>query len=161
MLNIKDQSSSASGDGTSTSCTSHRGTVSFAPSSYSQQRASSGSGESGSSAIKKWNIPKFLDAWQGTVCKPFFKLLLEWRVTAHKGKSQSQLNDLYSTTVEKFQTALTVSAKKRQTKKSRRSKKSNPKSKDDGNDDSGNDDVSSAGEEMMTRKRCIYKRVVG
>ena len=147
MLNIKDQASSASGYDTS-----RRGTVSFAPNS-SQQRASSGSGESGSSAIKKWNIPKFPDAWQGTVGKPFFKLLLEWRVTAHKGKSQSQLNDLYSTTVEKFQTALTVSAKKGQTKKSRRSKKSNPKSKDDGNDDSGNDDGSSAGEEMVTRKR--------
>ena len=118
VLNIKDRASSVSGDGTSNLCTSRR-SVSFSSNSNLHQRNSSG-GESGSSTIKKCNIPKFPDAWQGTVGKPFFKLLLEWRTTAHKGKSQTQLNELYSTTVEKFQTALTVISKKGQTKKSRR-----------------------------------------
>jgi hypothetical protein len=151
VLNIKDQASSVSGDGTSNLRTSRR-SVSFLSNSSPPQRHSS-CGESGPSTIKKWNIPKFPDAWQGTVGKPFFKLLLEWRTTAHKGKTQTQLNELYSTTVEKFQTALTVSARKGQTKKSRHSKKSSSKSDNAAKDDSGNDDGSSAGEEMVTRKR--------
>ena len=154
VLNIKDQASSVSGDGTSTPRTSRR-SVSFSSSgTHSQQRHTTGHGDSGANLPKKWSIPKFPDAWQGTVGKPFFKLLLEWRTSAHKGKTQSQLNDLYSTTVEKFQKALTVSSKKGPpTKKSRRTKKTSSTSSSAANDDSGNDEGSSAGEELVTRKR--------
>ena len=159
VLNIKDQASSVSGDGTASSRTSRR-SVSFSSGSNQKQRSSAtaAGGDSGTTSFKnKWNVPKFPDTWRNSVGGPFYKLLIEWRAAAHQQKTQSQLNDLFNTTVEKFK-SMTVgtnpSKKGHQTKKSRRTKQKTSASDSNAKDESGNDeDESSVGDETVTRKR--------
>ncbi|KAI2510889.1 hypothetical protein MHU86_3510 [Fragilaria crotonensis] len=116
-LNIKDQASGVSGDGASGTRHSRR-TVST--SAGTQQR--SAGGEPGP-MNRKWIIPKFPDTWKIGIGASFFKLLLEWRIEAHKGKNQFQLNEQFNTIVERFKTTATGNGKRGKQNKSRRSKK--------------------------------------
>jgi hypothetical protein len=99
LLNIMNQACNVTGNSVATTQQSRRG-ESF--STGTQQRSSGG--YSGAS-YKKWNIPKFPDTWKFSVGASFFKLLLKWRVKAHKGKTQLQLNERFDTIVETSQTA--------------------------------------------------------
>jgi hypothetical protein len=106
-LNIKDQASGVSGDGTSGSRHSRR-TVKF---SQGTSLASS-NGDAGGKYKSKWNIPKFPDSWKTVGGNSFFnKLLLEWRAEAHKSKTQAQLNELFATVAETSQQKMTASGK--------------------------------------------------
>ena len=93
----------------------------------------------------------------------FLKILLEWRIEAHKDKNQFQLNEQFNSVVERFKTPVaTVSGKRGQRNKSRRSKKAATDSGSpstnlvDGTTASpgpGNDDASDGtGKVMVTRK---------
>jgi hypothetical protein len=91
-LNMKDQhSSSIGGDGSSGTRLSRR----------TQQETPSDA--SGTSSDKKWSIPRFPDSWKKAVGASMFKMFLDWRTDAHKGKTQAQLTSDYETVVEKVQ----------------------------------------------------------
>lgn len=110
---------------------------------------------------RKWIIPKFPDTWKIGIGASFFKLLLEWRIEAHKGKNQFQLNEQFNTIVERFKTTATGNGKRGKQNKSRRSKKAkagSTSSTPDGTattaSEPGNDDGSDgSGDELVTRKR--------
>ena len=145
-LNLKDHASNTSGDGASGSRYS-RHTVKFA----------SGTASEKSNDGKKWSIPKFPPSWSSAVGASFFKVMIEWRSAAYQGKTQTQLNDEYSTFVDTYQQKQQTGGGKRSSssKKSRRVKKA--KSSSSGSAagaDSGNDDGSSGPEEeTVTLKR--------
>jgi hypothetical protein len=86
------------GDGMSTSRHSRR-------TQQSNNRNDGGSrGGNDSTATKsggRWNIPRFPDSWKQSFGAAIFKLLMAWRVEAHKGKTQGQLTEEYSTFVER------------------------------------------------------------
>ncbi len=94
-LIMKDRAASIGGDGVGATRYSRRTSPSTSSGTHSR---SGGSGET--NATKKWTIPKYPDTWRQSFGGPLFKLLLEWRTEAHKGKSQAQLNDNFSTVVE-------------------------------------------------------------
>ena len=86
------------GDGTTTSRHSRR---------TQQSNSTQGSGPRGgydattSKGNVRWNIPRVPDSWKQAFGASLFKLLLDWRTEAHKGKSQTQLNEDFTTFVEK------------------------------------------------------------
>jgi hypothetical protein len=92
------ESSHIRGDGTTTSRHSRR-------TQQSNNKNDGGSrGGNDFQATKgsgKWNIPRFPDSWKQSFGAAIFKLLMAWRVEAHKGKSQGQLTEEYSTFVER------------------------------------------------------------
>jgi hypothetical protein len=148
-LYMKDQASSISGDGTGTRYS--RRVTQLSPGT--QQQRSLGDAGGPQFGSRKWNIPKFPDNWKSAIGASFFKLLLEWRVEAHKGRTQSQLNERFNTVVESFKTSASAGGKKKT--RSRRTKKaSDNTSGASNNNDSGNDDGSDPqGDDTVTRKR--------
>ena len=60
------------------------------------------SGGNQSHGDKKWSIPRLPDTWKKSFGASLFKLLLDWRADAHKGKTQVQSNTDYDTVVEAF-----------------------------------------------------------
>jgi hypothetical protein len=83
--------------------------------------------------------------------------MIEWRSAAHQGKTQTQLNDDFSTFVDTYKQKKQSGAgdKRKESKKSRRAKKtkSNPSGSSAGAD-SSNDDGSSGPEgDTVTLKR--------
>ena len=153
-LNIKDQALGVSGDGEA--CTRHS-CWSILTSAGTQQR--SAGGEPGP-MNRKWIIPKFPDTWKIGIGASFFKLLLERRIEAHKGKNQFQLIEQFNTIVERFKTTATGNGKRGKQNKSRRSKKAkagSTSSTPDGTttaSEPGNDDGSDGScDKLVTRKR--------
>jgi hypothetical protein len=101
-LNMKDQhSSSVGGDGTSSTRHS-RQTQQQTPTKKTSQRQPS-SDANGTLSDKKWSIPRFPDSWKKAVGAAMFKMFLDWRTDAHKGKTQAQLTSDYETVVEQVQ----------------------------------------------------------
>ena len=89
--------------------------------------------------------------------------MLDWRIEAHKGKTQSQLNTAFDTVVETYQEKQLVSGKKGgRSQKSRRAKKasSNASGSSGSMNDTGKDDGSDGPDEevMVTRKRIRLQR---
>ncbi len=146
---MKDQASNISGDGTGTRYS--RRVTQLSPGT--QQQRSVGDAGGPQFGSRKWNIPKFPDNWKSAIGASFFKLLLEWRVEAHKGRTQSQLNERFNTVIESFKTSASAGGKKKT--RSRRTKKaSDNTSGASNNNDSGNDDGSDPqGDDTVTRKR--------
>jgi hypothetical protein len=96
-LMMKDQAASGvTGDG---STRSSRRVQHSAPSTKSGKPSDSANGYS----ERKWSIPRYPDSWKKAFGASMFKLLLDWRTDAHKGKSQTELISLYDTVVEKVQ----------------------------------------------------------
>jgi hypothetical protein len=96
-LMMKDQASNIGGDGaTSSSRYSRRVQQTQSPGTHGR------SAENTASSSQKWNIPKFPDSWRSGFGTSLFKLLLSWRLDAHKGRSQTQLSNEYATLVESF-----------------------------------------------------------
>ena len=93
-LMMKDRAANLGGDGSSATRYSRR----TSQSTTGTPHRSGGSGESG--ATKKWSIPKYPDTWKQAFGGSLFKLLVDWRTEAHRGKSQTQLNDNFTTVVE-------------------------------------------------------------
>lgn len=98
-LILKDQASKLVGDGVSSN-TRYSRRVNQVSSSGTQSGRSGGG--SSTSPSEQWNIPKYPDSWKSGFGAALFKLLLAWRVDAHKGRSQSQLNTQYATIVESY-----------------------------------------------------------
>jgi hypothetical protein len=150
-LNLKDHASNTSGDGTSSSRHSRR-TVKFAAGTANGKSSTSSSGE------RKWIIPKFPTSWSSAIGSAFFKVMIEWRSAAHQNKTQSQLNDEFSTFVDTYQQKKQPGGSKKRdslSKKSRRAEKlkSSPAGSSAGSAP-GNDDRSSGSEEeTVTLKR--------
>ncbi len=96
-LMMKDQASNLSGDGVSGSCYSRRTQQSGSRPGKHQQ-----SGEQSVAKNRKWSIPRLPDTWKKAFGAFLFKLLLDWRTDAHKGKSQADLNAEYTTVIESF-----------------------------------------------------------
>ena len=97
-LMMKDQASNLSGDGTSNSRYSRRTQLSKPRGGGSKQQ----SGGNQSTGDRKWSIPRLPDTWKKSFGASLFKLLLDWRADAHKGKTQAQLNTDYDTVVEAY-----------------------------------------------------------
>lgn len=151
-LYMKDQASGVSGDGTAT-----RFSRRTAQSSTSSQQRSSTESSSSQLGSRKWNIPKYPDNWRSAFGTSLYKLLMEWRVEAHKGKSQLQLNERFNTFVESYQAPASSGGKKKKSKSRRAKKASGTDSSAAGttvNTDSGNEEGSeSQGDDTVTRKR--------
>ena len=92
---MKDRAACLGGDGTSATRYSRR----TGQSTTGTLHKAGGSGDSGASR-NKWSIPKYPDTWKHSFGGALFKLLLEWRTEAHKGKSQNYLSDHFSTVME-------------------------------------------------------------
>jgi hypothetical protein len=97
-LIMKDRAANLGGDGTGATRYSRR----TSQSSTGTPNRSGGTGDSG--VTKKWSIPKYPDTWRQAFGGSLFKLLLDWRVEAHRGKSQTHLNDHFTTVVEQVRT---------------------------------------------------------
>ncbi len=108
-LMMKDQVSGIIGDSTGTTRYSRRASHS------TPGTTSSRSGGTGGTTLFptnwKWMIPKFPDTWRSAFGNPIFRLLLEWRTDTHKGKTQMQLSDSFSTLVESVKTGASNSSK--------------------------------------------------
>ena len=113
-LMMKDQASNVGGDGSTSARYSRR----TPQASSLKQTSKYSSGDRQTSGDKKWNIPRLPDSWKKSFGGPLFKLILEWRVDAHKGKTQQQLNTLYDTVVEKFRPSQKGSATSRRASQS-------------------------------------------
>ena len=90
------------GDGTTTSRHSRRTQQSNNNRNGNGSRG--GTSDSSNTTTKggaKWNIPRFPDSWKQAVGGSMFKLMLDWRLDAHKGKSQGQLTEDFTTCVER------------------------------------------------------------
>jgi hypothetical protein len=150
-LNLKDHAANVNGDGTPGSRHSRR-TVKFASgTAYGKSSTGAPAGD------RKWSIPKFPSSWSSAIGNSFFKVMIEWRSAAHQGKTQTQLNDDFSTFVDTYKQKKQSGAgdKRKESKKSRRAKKtkSNPPGSSAGAD-SSNDDGSSGPEgDTVTLKR--------
>ena len=101
-LNMKDQHSSSVGGNGSTSTRYSRRTQQT-NSTTKKVIKHSGSATSGTFHDKQWSIPRYPDSWKKALGGSLFKMLLDWRTDAHKGKSQAQLLSDYETVVEKVQ----------------------------------------------------------
>lgn len=97
-LMMKDQASKLGGDGVSTN-TRYSRRVNQQSSSGTSNRSEGGVN---TSLSEKWNIPKYPDSWKSGFGASLYKLLLAWRIDAHKGRSQRQLNSQYATIVESY-----------------------------------------------------------
>ena len=93
-LMMKDQASTIGGDGSSTRLSRRVQTF---------PTKKGGKSSSWETSDRKWSIPRFPDTWKKAFGVPLFKLLLDWRTDAHKGKPQAQLTADYEMTVEKVQ----------------------------------------------------------
>jgi hypothetical protein len=106
-LMMRDQASRLGGDGSSGTRVSRR--AKQASSKKGGSNASSGgrsTAEPGNN-FTKWSIPRYPDSWKKAFGGSLFKLLLDWRNDAHKGKTQDQLISEYATTIEKIRPAST------------------------------------------------------
>jgi hypothetical protein len=81
-LMMKDVGPALGGDGSGTTRYSRR-TGQLSPSGHITKAG----GTNFNSTTQKWYIPKFPDTWKPTLGGSFFKLLIEWRTDAHKGKT--------------------------------------------------------------------------
>ena len=89
-LMMKDQASNIGGDGANAT-------------RFTRRIQGSSAVKSSDASSKKWSIPRYPDSWKksfGTL--ELFKLLIDWRTGAHKGQSQQQLNNEFSTVVESY-----------------------------------------------------------
>ena len=132
-LMMKDAGPTLGGDGSGTTRYSRR-----TGQSSSRGQMSTTGGTNSNSTTRKWYIPKFPDTWKQAIGGSFFKLLIEWRTEAHKGKTQAQLNDHFATVVESVKQGASGGSKKARSK-SRRSSKS-PTGGDSTSDAGGNMD---------------------
>lgn len=99
---MKDHASNITGDGVSSSRLSQRAKQSVQSKKGTSKQQPTGGGQSDTSPMK-WLIPRYPDTWKKSFGGALFKLLLDWRTDAHKGKSQFQLWSEYETTVERVQ----------------------------------------------------------
>ncbi|KAI2510963.1 hypothetical protein MHU86_3435 [Fragilaria crotonensis] len=98
-LMMKDQASKLSGDGTTGTRYSRR------TSQQSGSRSGKSQPSNGNSAAnnnRKWIIPRLPDTWKKSFGAALFKLVLDWRTDAHKGRSQLELDAEYATFVEAY-----------------------------------------------------------
>ena len=73
--------------------------------------------------------PKKADSWKAAIGAALFKMIIDWRTVAHKGNTQQQLNDNFSTVVETYTPSAPGTGKKNNNNKSktrRASKSPNP-----------------------------------
>lgn len=94
-LMMKDRASNLSGDGSHPSRQSRRV-------SSTTKRGVTSTSSAGYNDNRKWVIPKYPDTWKKAFGGPLFKLMLDWRTEAHKGKNQLQLNSEFDTVVERI-----------------------------------------------------------
>jgi hypothetical protein len=119
LLMMKDHAAShIGGDGVSSTRYSRRTTQSSAVTGSKKQ-----SGGLNYTTFRKWVIPKYPDTWKHAFGVPLFKLLLDWRTEAHKGKTQMQLSENFMTVVESVSQGTVSSGKKKAKSKSRRTSK--------------------------------------
>ena len=88
-LMMKDQASNIGGDGANTT-------------RFTRRVHGTSTSKSSDASSRKWNIPRYPDSWKKSFGNSLFKLLLDWRTGAHKGQSQQQLNNEFSTVVESY-----------------------------------------------------------
>ena len=112
-LMMKDQASNVTGDGASTTRYSRRAQSATASKTGKRQPSSGPAPDN-----RKWLIPRLPDSWKKSFGAALFKLVLDWRTDAHKGKTQLQLNDAFDTVIETY----------RPNVKSRKTSSSNPTS---------------------------------
>jgi hypothetical protein len=96
-LMMKDQASTITGDGSTSTRYSRRVQQSTPSKKFGKSTTPT------TSSARKWNIPRFPDSWKEGFGGSLFKLLLEWRTDAHKGRTQEELTSSYDTIVEKVQ----------------------------------------------------------
>jgi hypothetical protein len=108
-LMMKDQASNVAGDGTSTTRYLRR-TQSAMTSKTGKRHSSPGA----TTDSRKWLIPRLPDSWKKSFGAALFKLVLDWRNDAHKGKTQLQLNEAFDTVIKTYR----PSAKSRKTSSS-------------------------------------------
>ena len=86
---MKDQASNIGGDGANAT-------------HFTRRIQGSSVVKSSDASSKKWSIPRYPDSWRKSFGTSLFKLLIDWRTGAHKGQSQQQLNNEFSTVVESY-----------------------------------------------------------
>ena len=96
-LMMKDQASNVTGDGASTTRYSRRAQSATASKTGKRQPSSGPAPDN-----RKWLIPRLPDSWKKSFGAALFKLVLDWRTDAHKGKTQLQLNDAFDTVIETY-----------------------------------------------------------
>jgi hypothetical protein len=112
-LRTKEETSTMGGDGVGATRYSRRTTQ---PSGSPYSKTSS---TGANSTPKKWSIPKFPDSWKSAIGAALFKMIIDWRTAAHKGNTQQQLNDNFSTVVETYTPSAPGAGKKNNNKKSK------------------------------------------
>ena len=103
-LVIKDHATNVTGDGVSGTRISRRAKLNSTPNKKapSKQFAGGAAGRGASNVSdKKWWIPRFPDSWKKALGKAMFKMLLDWRTEAHKGKPQAQLTSEFEIVTER------------------------------------------------------------
>lgn len=98
-LMMKDQASKLSGDGATGTRYSRRTPQQSGSRSGKSQPSS---GQSAANNNRKSIIPRLPDTWKKSFGAALFKLILDWRTDAHKGRSQLELDAEYATFVEAY-----------------------------------------------------------